>query len=425
MDRVMFYCQHCVGFGHLVRSSAIVRALARNFSVMFVTGGPSVTGFELPSDVDIVRLPEIQTDAEFECLQACDSEVSLEKTQALRKDILIRAFDSFGPDALITELYPFGRKRFAFELIPLLDRVRRKGRTAVVSSVRDVLVAKKDEGRHEARVCKILNKYYHLVLVHGDERLQRLEETFPRVGDLNCPVAYTGYVVRAENRAAGSARLENPQPTIIVSVGGGKYPEGHLLMESVIRAAGYLEARIPHRFHIFTGPFIPPSIYEHLESLSNTTRNVTLDRFIPDLADKLRLADLSISLGGYNTIMDILCAGVRALILPVTSNDDTEQTVRATKLKKLGVLPEVLRPDALAPEPLASAILEALKTKPGKINLNLDGAENSSSLLKEFLQSRSMADAERSHHALAIGGDTGSGLYSRQLTNSGALPRAE
>jgi len=181
----MFYCQHCVGFGHLVRSSAIVRAMARNFSVMFVTGGPSVTGFELPSDVDVMRLPEIQTNAEFECLQVCDSKASLEETQALRTDLLIRAFDSFGPDALITELYPFGRKRFAFELIPLLDRARRKGRTAVVSSVRDVLVAKKDEGRHEARVCKIINKYYHLVLVHGDERLQRLEETFPRVGDLN------------------------------------------------------------------------------------------------------------------------------------------------------------------------------------------------------------------------------------------------
>src|SRR5438445_6252851 len=158
MNRVMFYCQHCVGFGHLVRSSAIVRALARDFSVMFVTGGPSVTGFELPSGIDVVRLPEIQTDAEFECLQVCDSAVSLEETQALRKELLIRAFDSFEPDAVITELYPFGRKRFAFELIPLLERSRRrKGRTAVVSSVRDVLVAKKDEGRHEARVCKIVN----------------------------------------------------------------------------------------------------------------------------------------------------------------------------------------------------------------------------------------------------------------------------
>jgi len=391
-----------------VRSSAIVRALARDFSVMFVTGGPSVTGFELPSDVDVVRLPEIQTDAEFECLQACDSAVSLEETQAVRKELLIRAFDSFKPDAVITELYPFGRKRFAFELIPLLERARRrKGRTAVVSSVRDVLVAKKDEGRHEARVCKIINKYYHLVLVHGDERLQRLEETFPRVGDLNCPVAYTGYVVRPENRATGSARSENRQPTIIVSVGGGKYPEGHLLLESVIHVAGVLEGRIPHKFHIFAGPFISPAIYQRLDALTHTTRNVTLEKFIPDLADKLRLADLSISLGGYNTIMDILCTGVRALILPVTSNGDTEQTVRADKLKKLGVLQELLHPEALAPEPLAAAILEALKTKPGKVNLNLDGADNSASFLKEFLRSRSVADEVKTHRALAGIGDPG------------------
>jgi predicted glycosyltransferase len=381
---------------------------------MFVTGGPSVTGFELPSDVDVVRLPEIQTDAEFECLQACDSAVSLEETQALRKELLIRAFDSFKPDAIITELYPFGRKRFAFELIPLLERARRrKGRTAVVSSVRDVLVAKKDEGRHEARVCKIINKYYDLVLVHGDERLQRLEETFPRVEDLNCPVAYTGYVVRPENRATGSARLENRQPTIIVSAGGGKYPEGHLLLESVIRVAGVLEGRIPHKFHIFTGPFISPAIYEHLHALTHTTRNVILDKFIPDLGDKLRSADLSISLGGYNTIMDILCAGVRALILPITSNGDTEQTVRADKLKKLGVLQEVLRPESLAPDALAAAILEALKTKPGKVNLNLDGADNSASLLKEFLRNRSVGDEVKTHRALAGIGDPGLGVSGR------------
>src|SRR5882672_2822257 len=97
MKRVLFYCQHCVGFGHLVRSSAIVRALARDFSVMFVTGGPAVTGFELPADVEVVRLPEIQTDAEFESLQACDSAVSLEETQALRRELLMGAFDSFRP----------------------------------------------------------------------------------------------------------------------------------------------------------------------------------------------------------------------------------------------------------------------------------------------------------------------------------------
>src|SRR5258708_14608747 len=204
-------------------------------------------------------------DGEFECIEVCDSALSLEETKALRKELLIRAFDSFAPDAVITELYPFGRKRFAFELIPLLERARsRKDRTAVVSSVRDVLVAQKDEGRHEARVCEIVNKYYDLVLVHGDERLQRLEETFPRVADLNCPVAYTGYVVRPENLPSGSARLENRQPSIIVSAGGGKYPEGHLLLESVINVAGLLEGRIPHKFHIFTPPFISPAIYQHL-----------------------------------------------------------------------------------------------------------------------------------------------------------------
>jgi predicted glycosyltransferase len=92
-------------------------------------------------------------------------------------------------------------------------------------------------------------------------------------------------------------------------------------------------------------------------------------------------------MGGYNTIMDILCTGVRALVLPVTSNEDTEQTVRAAKLQTFGVL-KVLRPEALAPEPLAATILEALRTKPGKVTLKLDGADQSALLVKEFLGNR-------------------------------------
>ena len=36
---VLFYCQHAVGMGHLVRSLALAGALARRFRVVFLSGG--------------------------------------------------------------------------------------------------------------------------------------------------------------------------------------------------------------------------------------------------------------------------------------------------------------------------------------------------------------------------------------------------
>ena len=42
-------------------------------------------------------------------------------------------------DVLLVELFPFGRRKFADELIPLLEDARRPPRALVLSSVRDIL----------------------------------------------------------------------------------------------------------------------------------------------------------------------------------------------------------------------------------------------------------------------------------------------
>jgi predicted glycosyltransferase len=382
----MFYCQHLVGIGHLVRSVAIVRALAADFSVMFVAGGPPVADVEFPREADVVRLPAIQSDTEFERLQVCDPLMSLEETSALRTDLLLRVFDSFAPDVLITELYPVGRKKFDFELIPLLERaIARDDKPVTVSSIRDVLVVKKDQAKHGRRVCEIINRFNDLVLVHGDERLHQLEETFPRVDDLACRVEYTGYVVPERTRASDDGTDETlHRRKIVVSVGNGRYPQGHALVQAALRAATHLESRIPHEFHIFAGPLVPGEVYAGMEALAAPARNVRLRRNTPDLAFQMKHAALSVSLGGYNTVMDILSARVPALVWPVTSNGDGEQSIRAAALERLGVV-KVLRPDDQHPETLAGSITRALEMKPTRLGLNLDGARNTARILMEFL----------------------------------------
>lgn len=395
MKRVMFYCQHVLGMGHLIRSTEIVRALSRDFSVLFVTGGEIPEGFRFPENIETFQLIPLKTSPDFSDLLLCDFSWDIYETQAIRRESLLGAFDRFQPDVLVTELFPFGRKQFSFELLPLLARAQaRAGKTMIVSSIRDILVHRKNQDEYEERVCSLVNSFYDLVLIHGDERFNRLSETFSRTSDLHCPLAYTGYVVQQPQADMATARViplaQSQRPTIVVSNGSGMCPSGHRLLESVLRAAPLLEKQIPHNFHIFAGPLIPANVYQALDEMAGQARNVTLSRYTPDLPALLRRADMSISMAGYNTVMDILSAGVRALVYPVTGNGDDEQYVRAAKLAGNGVL-RVLGENQLQPETLAGEIQNALGWKPYQLPFNGAGARNSSILLKKFADLRSSA----------------------------------
>ncbi len=347
----MFYCQHVLGIGHLVRSAEIVRELARDSHVLLVTGGEVPDGFRFPENIDTLRLTPLKTSPDFSSLQLCDFSRGFEETRAIRRTLLLQAFNEFKPDVLVTELFPFGRKHFRFELLPLLERARSQQfrRTLIVSSVRDILVARKDQEEYEQRVCSLANGFYDLVLVHGDEKFLKLDESFSRVSN-----------------------------------GSGQYLTGQMLLESVLRAAHLLQGQIPHEFNVFAGPLMPEETYNRLQTLAAASGNVRFSRYTPDLAAVLKSAELSVSMAGYNTVMDILSAAVRALVYPVTSNGDQEQSVRAEKLARMGVL-DLIRPEELAPEKLAQKLGAALRNEPTRLALNRGGAANSALLLRKYL----------------------------------------
>jgi predicted glycosyltransferase len=380
-----------LGIGHLVRSTEIVREMSCDSRVLLICGGEKPEGFQYPEhkNVEVLQLPALKTNPDFSNLHACTSAQSMDEIKTLRRTMLCEAFVGFKPDAIVTELFPFGRKHFRFELLPLLQQARQESPEAlVVSSVRDILVKRKDQEEFEQRVCDLVNAFYDLILVHGDKNFQTLDETFSRVNDLRCPVAYTGYVVRQSRPAAidgsRSSLIEHGQPIIVVSNGSGQYLTGQMLLESVLRATRLLRGRIPHEFHMFAGPLMPDTAYTRLESLARGSDNVKLARFTPELAAILRRAELSVSMAGYNTMMDVLASGVRAMVYPVTANDDQEQIVRAESLARAEII-DVIRTEELAPEKLARKLERALGKEPASLSLNFDGAANSARILKKFL----------------------------------------
>ncbi|MFN6477683.1 glycosyltransferase family protein [Nostoc sp. DedQUE07] len=391
MKRIMFYCQHILGMGHLVRSREIVRGLTKDFQVCFINGGEIIQGFEIPAGVEVINLPAIKTDLESAELQVLDDAFSLSEAKDIRKNRLLEIFKQFQPDILIVELFPFGRRRFSFELIPLLELAKsNKGSTKIVSSLRDIVVIKPEKQvKHEEKVCNLINKYFDILLVHSDPELVSLEATFSRVNDLKCQVYYTGYVVQDppknliltdEDREI----IKSDKPLILASVGGGRF--GHELLECVVNTAPFLEKLLPHHIQVFTGPFIPNSKFKNLQEMAKFSKNIYIRRYTPYLLNYMKKADLSINMSGYNTIMNILTTGVRAMILPFTGNQEQEQIIRAEKLSDLGIV-KFINHNYLQPDYLAINIINYLKEQPNKINFDSGGVEKTVNILRECFKS--------------------------------------
>ncbi len=381
--KIIQYCQHVLGIGHLFRSLEIARALCGH-EVILVTGGPPVET-DLPEHVREFRLPDLQMDHAFQGLFSTAKNLTVDQVKAERQKRLVALFEMERPELFLVELYPFGRKAFRFELDPVLKalRERRPVPCGVFSSVRDILVEKDVSGKHEARVVRTLNRYFDRVLVHADPGLVELRETFGPFDEISVPVEYTGYIAPTPPADAGQRirkqmDLADGEALIVASAGGGNV--GAPLLEAVIRAFSQLK-RDNCRLQVFTGPFLKPGDFGDLRKMAPA--RVQVDKFAPDFLAYLAAADLSISMGGYNTTMNILATRVPALLWPFSQN--REQRLRAQRLAERGLL-TVLQDSDLRPERLAAMMDQELSrsTRPAA-TINLDGAATTAACIRDWL----------------------------------------
>ncbi len=372
--KIIQYSQNVLGVGHLFRSLEISRALSAH-QVILITGGPPVET-DLPMHVREFNLPILQMDDAFKGLLTTEKNLTLDQVKELRRKKLLALFEEERPDLFLVELFPFGRRMFRFELDPIVKvlRERRSAPCAIMCSVRDILVEKKDHVRHEAKVVKTLNRYFDRVLVHADPDLVEIRETFGPFDDITIPVDYTGYIAPPSSAAAGrrirkQMGMNDGGSLIVASAGGGHV--GAPLLAAVLRAFGRLK-RGNCRLQVFSGPFMDSQDFDGLKEMAPAGARV--DRFTTDFGAYLAAADLSVSMGGYNTTMNILSARVPALLWPFSRN--REQGLRARRLADRGLL-TVLQDADLQPDRLAALMdYQLAHPKRPDVKINLDGVAN-------------------------------------------------
>ena len=375
--KVMFYVQHLLGIGHLVRASRIASALVEaGHDVTMVSGGLPVAGFP-PAGVELEQLTPLRSaDSSFSSLADEHGKPVDEAMREQRQRQLLDVYDRISPDCLIIEAYPFARRQMRFELLPLLDHVHGQpsGRRAlVVSSVRDIVQPKSRE--RDKVTAELVGKYFDLVLVHGDETFAGFGETFSQAEAIAGKLAYTGMIAPppAASGAAAGRRFD-----VVVSAGGGAV--GAALLDAAI-GARQLTRLAQDRWLVVTGPNLPEEAFLRLQAVQ--ADGITLSRFEPGLAGLIASARVSVSQAGYNTVADMLSGIAAGVLVPFEGTGEREQLVRAQRLAALHRV-AVVRESGLDARTLAGAIDAALDLETsGSPQINLDGARTSARLVEE------------------------------------------
>jgi predicted glycosyltransferase len=385
---LLFYCQHSLGLGHLARSLRVAAGLARTFEVVLLNGGRFPTGTRVPTEVRVVNLPPLGHNAAYK-LVSHDPAVDLETVMSRRRDMVLDALRTTQPSALLVEMYPFGRKKFEFELVPLLDAARSSDpRPVVVCSLRDILVnGRSDQAAFDERASIRANRWFDAILMHADPAFARLEESFHPASPLEVPVHYTGFVAP---EPAAPADDEPVLRRVLFSSGGGMV--GEPLVRAAVEAHETVHARTGLTTTIVAGPFLPEPVWTYLREAAAASPLLDAVRSVPDLAGEMQRSAVSLSQGGYNTTMDILRAQVPAVVVPFSEGSEDEQRRRTERLAAMGVV-RLLPPDDLSVDRVSDEIAAAVATPPTRVRFDLAGATHAADVMAALVDERRLAGA--------------------------------
>lgn len=377
---VVFYCQYVYGIGHFVRSVELASVLAKKFKVYILNGGEKIKDFEIPDYLNLIQLPAVYKKENENHLTSVDESLSLEECFALRKHLINDTLTNIKAHFLITEHFPFGLL-FEHEALHLIQQVRNSNPLVkIVCSVRDVIDSSKG-GLQDDKICNLLENYFHLVLVHGDENFIKLSDSFPKICKINVPIIQTGYVV---NKIPHQP-VDNTKPLILASIGGGRV--GIELLHALFECHPELCKKTDHRLILFSGSFGNDFEHNKENDYQQVSSEIELYGFNRQkYLHFLSQASLVISLGGYNSVIEALSAKKHSIVYNRQfSEGNEEQNLRIQKFTEKGLITPVTKND-LKEEILIPLILAKLQhSNKLDIQINDDGAMNTLEILTNII----------------------------------------
>lgn len=280
---------------------------------------------------------------------------SFESVRDMRQDILLNAAKHFQPDFLIVDHAPAGLKGEAIATLRYLKL--HLPETKLIVGLRDIIdeAPKVRQCWSREGVYELLDDVYDLILVYGHRHFYDVVREYGLSRKAADKTRFVGYLGREPGaRPREEVRASLPMQTdklVVVTAGGGG--DGKELYDSMLRGLSRNTRGLDFDCLIVGGPLISDSDRSDLLGHLGHRGNVHFLDFTDDMASYLGAADLVISMGGYNSVCEILSLGLPAIIVPRVT-PWKEQLIRAELLSRRGLV-HMIHPRDLSPERLLGA----------------------------------------------------------------------
>ena len=356
--RILIYSHDTYGLGNIRRMTAIAEALVEGNSqtnVLIVTGSPMLHAFRLSKGIDYVKLPCLnRTDVGQYDVKHLD--VDVESVRRMRASIIASAAVDFDPDLVLVDKKPLGVMR---ELEPMLEILSRRPAPPHLTLVlRDILdaPAKTREVWARNNYHDQIQRYYDDILVVGAREAFNVVKEYAFPPASAAMVRYAGFIRRKPGSTSVSdirARLGiKGDKIVLVQAGGGA--DGAALIHAYGQALQSWPGGAPFFSWIISGPEMPAAERKAIARLMAGTPRAFHQEFADDMNACINAADYVVSMGGYNSICEVLSLARPALIVPRVRPVE-EQWLRASRMAAQGMV-ECLHPDEMTPETLTASL---------------------------------------------------------------------
>lgn len=378
--RLMVYSHDAFGLGNLRRMLAICEYLLKdhnNLSILLVSGSPMLQAFRLPKGLDYIKLPCLNR-GQSGTLSAKYLGTELEETLKWRSHLIHSAALHFKPDVLLVDKKPYGIQKELLSTLEYLAAHLPNTKKALL--LRDILDSPaktigewKQHGYYEA-----IQFWYDQVLVVGMAELFEVAQEYQFPLPIAQTVCYCGYIRKSFqglNRVElrWFLRIKPSEKLVLVTPGGGE--DGYPLVKAYLAGLKHLPAQMKLRSVILCGPEMPLSQQQDIREQALKYTGVEVQVFTDNLLGYLDAADAVVSMGGYNTLTEILSLDKRTVVVPRISPSQ-EQLIRAERFMRNGLI-RAIHPDYLQPKTLMQAVIAQLEDRATpSLELDFNGLPN-------------------------------------------------
>lgn len=390
--RVLMYCHDGFGLGHLRRTTTLAQNLRDaypNSGILLAVGSASLPFWKDLPGLDYIKLPSIRK-VGTDCWSARSLPISADMAHRIRASVLREVMLRYQPDLFVADYLPLGP---AGELVPALKAARAIG-TRSVLGLRDILDSPETVSRlwDQHGTADAIEEWYDRVLVYGDPAVFDSVKLYSFPEKIAGMSRYCGYVVNDSPHEAPEkvrGRLNLATSRLVLVTGGGGQDAAPVIRAYLCGLREYTQesgqAAPAFDSLIVLGPLMDRNTRNEIRHQAEGLP-VSIRTEVGDIRRYVAASDLVVTMGGYNSLMEVALARRPAVVVP-RHGPSQEQKMRAEIFASRGWVVAAPDSETITGHELLGTIERTLNNPPHAAweGFRLDGAQKSVGALAECL----------------------------------------